>query len=156
MLSSKSWAVRVGFRAAPSLRWLIKPPIALAALVAAHAPGFYIDILCARLPPCDRQILRRPEIRVMLMKDMVEAFRNGPEAFLQDLQLEARPWGIALEHTSCPVALWHGAEDTVVPPSATQSLAALLPHATVKIFPDAGHFFVFDVWPEVLRWLLGH
>jgi len=103
---------------------------------------------------CDRKILRRPDMRAMLLRDMGEAFRQGHHAFLQDLQLEARPWGIALERVTCPVALWHGSLDTIVPPRASEAVAALLPHATVKMFPGAGHFFVFDVWGEILDWLL--
>ena len=90
----------------------------------------------------------------MLMSDIAEAFRNGHQAFLEDLQLEARSWGISFERVSCPVALWHGDRDTIVPPSATAALAALLPAATVRIFPGAGHFFVFEVWREILDWLL--
>lgn len=52
-------------------------------------------------------------------------------------------------------AAWHGGLDTIVPPPASEAVAALLPRAMVKIFPDAGHFFVFDVWGEILEWLLG-
>jgi pimeloyl-ACP methyl ester carboxylesterase len=155
MLGSKSGLVRVGFGAASRAPWLFALPMALAAAVGARAPAFYLDRLIKRLPESDRRILRRPEMRAMLVRDLAEAFRNGPWAFLQDLQLEAQPWGIALEQVCCPVALWHGSSDTVVPPSATQALVALVPHATVKMFPDAGHFFVFEVWRDILDWLLG-
>jgi pimeloyl-ACP methyl ester carboxylesterase len=154
MLSAKSWAVRVGFRAARSVPWAISPPMAVSALVGARAPGFFLDLLTETLPECDRKILRMPAIRAMLERDLREAFRNGHHAFLQDLQLEARPWGVAFDQVSCPVALWHGSADTVVPPRATEAMAALLPNATVRIFPEAGHFFVFDVWHDVLAWLL--
>jgi pimeloyl-ACP methyl ester carboxylesterase len=154
MSGAKSWEVRAGFKAAASMPWLIWLPLALSALLGARWPGFFLDRLIDQLPACDRKILRRPEMRAMLMADVVEAFRQGHHAFLQDLQLEACPWGVPLEQTSCPIALWHGSLDTVVPPQATEAMAALLPHATVKMFPEAGHFFVFDVWREVLDWLL--
>jgi pimeloyl-ACP methyl ester carboxylesterase len=154
MLSAKNWEVRVGFRAATSVPWAIVPPIAASALIGARIPGVFLDRLIARVPDCDREILCRPDIRCMMMNDIAEAFRNGHEAFLHDLQLEASPWGIAFEQVSCPVALWHGALDTIVPPGATTAMAALLPHATVRIFPDAGHFLVFEVWHEILAWLL--
>ncbi len=154
MSSAQSWEVRAGFKAAASAPWLIRLPIALSALLGARAPGFCLDWLIDQLPVCDRKILRRPDMRAMLMADMREAFRQGHHAFLQDLQLEARPWGVALERASCPVALWHGSLDTIVPPSATEAVAALIPHATVRMFPGAGHFFLFDVWREILDWLL--
>jgi pimeloyl-ACP methyl ester carboxylesterase len=154
MLSAKSWEVRAGFKAAASAPWLIWLPLALSALVGARAPGCSLDWLIHQLPACDQVILRRPQMRAMLMKDIVEAFRQGHHAFLQDLELEARPWGVQFERVSCPVALWHGSLDTVVPSLATEAIAALLPHAEVKLFPGAGHFFVFEVWREILEWLL--
>jgi pimeloyl-ACP methyl ester carboxylesterase len=156
MLGSKSWVVRTGFRVAASVPWLIMPPMAVAALAGLQAPGFFLDRLNERLPVCDRDILRRPEIRTMLMQDLRAAFRNGARAFLEDLQLEARPWRIPLERIACPVTLWHGSRDTIVPPAATEALAALLRHASVRIFPEKGHFFVFEVWRDLLTWLLNN
>jgi pimeloyl-ACP methyl ester carboxylesterase len=153
MLSAKNWEIRVGFAAAATVPWTIRPLLAASALLGRRAPGFFLDRMTARVPACDREILRRPDIRSMLMDDVAEAFRNGHQAFLQDLQLEARPWGLSFDQVSCPVALWHGGLDTIVPPSATHAMAALLPHATVRMFPSAGHFFVFEVWHEVLDWL---
>ena len=154
MLNAKNWEVRAGFRAAAAAPWLIWLPMAVSALIGAFAPGFFMDRLTEQLPPCDREILCQPHIRAMLVRDVVEAFRRGHHAFLHDLRLEARPWGIAFHQASCPIALWHGHLDTVVPPGATQALAALLPNAVVKMYPHAGHFFVFDIWPDVLEWLL--
>jgi pimeloyl-ACP methyl ester carboxylesterase len=149
-----SGVVRVGFRAARSVPWAIALPMAISARVGALAPGFFLDRLSATLPQCDRDVLSRPDIRAVLTQDLIEAFRNGHHAFLQDLQLEARPWGVAFDRVCCPVALWHGSADTVVPVQATRAMAGLLPNAVVRIFPDAGHFFVFNVWHEILEWLL--
>jgi pimeloyl-ACP methyl ester carboxylesterase len=154
MSGAGSWLVRLGFRAASTVPWAISLPLAVSARVGGRAPGFFLDRLLESLPECDRRILREPAIRGMLMKDLREAFRNGHRAFLRDLQLEARPWGVAFEAVSCPVTLWHGSADTVVPVQATRTMAALLPNAAVRIFPGAGHFFVFDVWGDILEWLL--
>ncbi len=154
MSSALSLEVRVAFKAAASMPGLLWLPLMLSALFSTRAPGFCLDWLIGQLPVCDREILRRPDMRAMLLTDMVEAFRQGHHAFLEDLQLEARPWGVALERASCPVALWHGSLDTVVPPQASEAVAALLPVATVKMFPQAGHFLVFDIWGEILAWLL--
>ncbi len=90
----------------------------------------------------------------MMLQDVAEAFRTGCEGFLQDLRLEARPWSLPLERISCPVRLWHGDADNTVPVTATERLAAQIPNATVSIRAHAGHFFVFDIWSEVLDWLV--
>jgi pimeloyl-ACP methyl ester carboxylesterase len=154
MLSHGSWVVRSGFKVAAVAPWLLTPILAIAAFAARRAPIFYFERLIEHLPSCDREILRKPPMLAMLRRDSAEAFRNGHSAFLEDLSLEARPWGINFAQVSCPVALWHGGRDTIVPPAATEALAALLPHATVSLLPEAGHFFVFDVWGELLRWLV--
>jgi len=159
MALSKSRLVRFGFWAVPRLpSWPVAPPIALAALLVVRAPGFCLDRLVEQLPECDREILCRPEIRAMCLRDLPEAFRHGYGGFLRDLRLEARPWGIALERVICPVSLWHGGDDTIVPPVASETLAALLPRATVRLIPGAGHFFVFSRWREILDWVVsqGH
>ena len=153
-MDASNWEVRVGFKAARSAPWAIFLPLAAAAVLGSRAPRFFMDRVTERLPACDRAIVRKPAIRAMLASDVTEAFRQGPEAFLHDLRLEARPWEIPFEQVSCPIALWHGSRDTIVPPHATEVMASLLPHASVRIFPDAGHFFVFDVWHEVLDWLV--
>jgi pimeloyl-ACP methyl ester carboxylesterase len=153
MFGASSWEVRAGFRAARSAPWAIFLPLAASAVVGFRAPAFFLDRLTERLPDCDRVIVCRPEIRAMLMSDVTEAFRQGAQAFLHDLRLEARPWDIAFDRVSCPVTLWHGSLDTIVPPRATQEMASLLPHASVRIYPEAGHFFVFEVWHEVLGWI---
>lgn len=90
----------------------------------------------------------------MILADVAEAFRHGPRALLQDLRLEARPWGLALEKVRCPVSLWHGSRDETVPQRASEALATMLPGASLKIFPEAGHFFFFDIWGEILGWLV--
>jgi pimeloyl-ACP methyl ester carboxylesterase len=93
-------------------------------------------------------------MRAVLARDMVEGLRRGSAGLLRDLQLEASPWNLRFAGVTCPVSLWHGSHDTVVPPGALDALAALLPQAHVRRVAGAGHFFVFDAWAEILAWLL--
>jgi pimeloyl-ACP methyl ester carboxylesterase len=155
MSRSPSWFVRAGFALAPRTPWLLSPLLAVLTRLAARAPKVYVSQLIERLPQSDREIVARPAIRAMLERDVAESFRGGHVGFLRDLVLEASPWEIGFEKVACPVSLWHGARDNVVPPEALDALAALLPRALVRRLPEAGHFFVFDVWEEILGWLLG-
>jgi pimeloyl-ACP methyl ester carboxylesterase len=60
-----------------------------------------------------------------------------------------------VEHIASAVALWHGEEDWLVPASATRYLASVIPGARVELLPGAGHFMIFDRWPDVCAWLAG-
>lgn len=96
---------------------------------ALRAPEHFIDRVAVRLAPDDQRMLARPEVRAMLAHDLAESLRQEADALLADLRLEGRPWGLPLESIRVPVALWHGADDRIVPPSATRHLAALIPGA---------------------------
>lgn len=47
-----------------------------------------------------------------------------------------------------PVLLGAGADDEMTPPVNTRILEAELPHATVRIYPDAKHLFLFQDAPD--------
>lgn len=155
MSSAHSWVARAAFALARERSRLLEPALSVAGLLATRAPGIYVSRLIARLPPCDRSILGKPAMRAVLARDMLESLRQGPAGLLRDLQLEASPWELRFQGVTCPISLWHGGRDTVVPPLAQDALAALLPHAHVRRFPEGGHFFVFDAWEEILGWLMG-
>ena len=90
----------------------------------------------------------------MFARDFVESVRQGVDALITELRLEARPWDLPLDAIRAPVVLWHGEDDHIVPPSATRHLAAVIPGARAHFLPGAGHFMIFDCWVEVLDWLM--
>ncbi|MGD1993801.1 MAG: alpha/beta fold hydrolase [Anaerolineae bacterium] len=49
-----------------------------------------------------------------------------------------------LHQVELPTLILFGEDDKVVPPGNAELLARELPNSTVKILPDAGHFFPFD------------
>jgi len=60
-------------------------------------------------------------------------------------------WGIpnhaALQRVSAisqPVFIANGDSDPMIPPHFSHLLAGLIPHASIKIYPDAGHGFLFQ------------
>jgi pimeloyl-ACP methyl ester carboxylesterase len=58
--------------------------------------------------------------------------------FDDDMEL-LRDWGFALDDISCPVTIWQGAQDRMVPPAHGEWLAAHVPGARARLLPDHGH-----------------
>jgi pimeloyl-ACP methyl ester carboxylesterase len=146
---------RLGFFLAPRAPWTMRRPIAAIARLVMRAPSRYIAALAWQMSPPDRPILARPEVRAMLAQDLREAFRQGARALVDDLALLARPWGLPWERVACPVALWHGEDDWMIPPGASRALERSIPGAQARFLPGEGHFLVLDRWPEICTWLTG-
>jgi 3-oxoadipate enol-lactonase len=49
-----------------------------------------------------------------------------------------------LKEVQTPTLILFGEHDKVVPPGNAELLAGVIPHNTVKILPNAGHFYPFD------------
>ena len=58
--------------------------------------------------------------------------------FDDDLEL-IRDWGFEFSDISCPVTVWQGAQDRMVPLAHGEWLAAHIPGARAKLLPDQGH-----------------
>jgi pimeloyl-ACP methyl ester carboxylesterase len=83
-----------------------------------------------------------------------EALRQGPQAFIDELLLAARPWGARPEDVTVEAVLWHGTEDAAAPVAAARRLAARLPRCTAHFVEGAGHFLHYGRWAEILDSLL--
>ena len=57
-----------------------------------------------------------------------------------------------LKHTAvrCPVRLWHGDSDAIVPLHHAQHVAWLLPKAKLEVLPGVGHFHTAARWRDFL------
>jgi pimeloyl-ACP methyl ester carboxylesterase len=145
---------RAAFYFAAHAPELMRGPLRVASRLALRAPERFIDRVAAHLAPDDRRTLARPDVRAMLARDLAESVRQGVDALIMDLRLEARPWQLPLEAIRAPVALWHGEADRIVPASATRHLVAAIPGARAEVLPGHGHFMIFDCWGGVLDWLM--
>jgi pimeloyl-ACP methyl ester carboxylesterase len=62
----------------------------------------------------------------------------------------ARPWGFVLGDVACPVRLWQGSADHLVPASWADRLAAGLPSAQLRRLEGEGHFLMLNHGEQVL------
>lgn len=107
------------------------------------------------LPAADRAILARPLVGAQMRADLAEAFRQGAGGVVQELALLARPWGFRLEDITLPVSLWHGEADGIVPVTMARQVKAALATPSATVLPGAGHFLIYDRWPEIVARILG-
>lgn len=66
--------------------------------------------------------------------------RPGIGGFHDDDQAFLKPWGFELEDIRVPVSIWFGGQDLMVPATHGGYLAAHIPNARSREFPDDGHF----------------
>ncbi|GAA3639066.1 alpha/beta fold hydrolase [Microlunatus ginsengisoli] len=64
-------------------------------------------------------------------------------------------WGFELERVTCPVAVWHGTDDLMVPVGHGRWLGDHLTHAEVHVRPGHGHVSLLNESEAILAWLIG-
>jgi pimeloyl-ACP methyl ester carboxylesterase len=148
------WQNRVGFRWGarwPGLaRWIMRSM----ERNIRDRPDRTVEAIAAALSPVDAEVVRRPEVRAMLARDIAEAFRQGSEGPAWDVVLLGRPWGFRLEDIASPVFLWQGGADTLVTPAMGRYLGATIPGCRAQFLPAQGHLLVIDRMPEIIGVLL--
>lgn len=77
--------------------------------------------------------------REFLANTFRRAVETGLGGWLDDDLAFTRAWGFEMREISCPVSVWHGGKDPVVPPAHASWLAANVPSARLHVEPDEGH-----------------
>ncbi len=101
-------------------------------------------------PKADREAFARPEIQAIDRQDLIEAYRNGARAVYWEIVLLTTPWGFRLEDIHKKIHLWHGDEDTTVPPNLARYMARTLPDCEPRFYPGEGHTLIYNYWREML------
>jgi pimeloyl-ACP methyl ester carboxylesterase len=149
--SGMRWQNRVGFRLGSRF-----PALASAIARSMHRgitqnPERTIDALARAMSPADAEIIRRPDVRDLLIADITEAFRRGSRGAAWDIVLLGRPWGFSLREITCEVHLWQGEADTLVPPAMGRYQASEIPHSHLTLLPGEGHLLIIDRMPDLIR-----
>ena len=101
-------------------------------------------------PAVDAPILARPDVRQDLTQMWREGARQGVGGLVDDWIALSLPWGFAFADVSVPVVVWHGELDHLVRPAQAHYLSAVLPNATLVLYPADGHLLLLQHWGEIL------
>lgn len=146
-------SLRVLWKVARPLFWLIKFQMRMMAILAKHNPDKLIKQLRnLELSDLDKKIFDRPEIQRIFIHDFPEAYRQNGIGSAYDATIPAN-WPIPLDQIKIPVQLWSMDEDQLVG-NMGRYLAERLPNCQAKYIPNYGHLWVVENMKEVLEYLV--
>ena len=125
-------------------------PVAAAVREDVYA---FLASLRAELPDADRRALDHPSIDRLLAESITEGLRPGASGWVDDDMAFCRPWAFDVGRVRVPVGVWHGTEDSLVPPSHAAWLCAMVPRAEGHLTVGAGHLGPLLEMEAILRWL---
>lgn len=102
------------------------------------------------LTQSDRVIISRPQVREALIKNRLEATRQGAKGWAKEAKILTSPWGFSLKSITLPIDLWYWEDDMVVPVQMGRYIAANIPATHLYIYPGGGHMSVIDKWETIL------
>jgi pimeloyl-ACP methyl ester carboxylesterase len=144
------WQNRIGFQ------WCSRWPALARALmrfmrrnITSH-PERTIEAIARAMSPADAAVVRRPEVRDVLIADITEAFRQGIQGASLEMALLGQPWGFSLREIQSEVHLWQGEADNLVPPAMGKYQAAQIPHCHATLLPGEGHLLIIDRMPDLI------
>jgi pimeloyl-ACP methyl ester carboxylesterase len=103
------------------------------------------------LCPADQRALADPATHANLLAAATEALAQGSAGVAGEARtLFGRPWGFPPSEVRCPVALWYGTDDTLVPPQMGEYLHAAIAGSSLTVLPGEGHTLYVAHWAELL------
>jgi pimeloyl-ACP methyl ester carboxylesterase len=115
-------------------------------------PERLLDRLITTWSKPDRILFRRRDIYELFLLDMDQVFSNGhaPQGLSQELTIY-RNYGFALRDlpTDQRVVVWHGLNDSIVPPTMAWAMARTLPNCEAHLVPG-GHFMAVDAAAQII------
>ena len=153
--TSLASASGLGLRLARAVPWATPPVCRMLAFAARNASPLLMTLVAAKASARDRRVLAISEFRGTLAASLREAFESDARGAICELDLLCSPWGFDLADVRVPVALWHGADDRVVPMSMGLHLAGALPDCRATYAPGHGHYsLVHDYAEPILAYLV--
>ncbi len=131
---------------------LMSPLFQAALQQGRRSPENSLTWMLRHLPSCDARVIERPEVRAHWVADIARPVSStAGRAAVQDIGMEARPWGFDLREIAGPVHVWHGDADDTVPFANGIYQADMIPQATLRRIPGEGHWLIYEHFAEIVR-----
>lgn len=105
-----------------------------------------VDVMITILPEADQKaMLENDEVGSDTIASFHEALKHGTDGWVDDDLAFISPWGFDLEEVECPVLLWVGSEDLMVPFGHGKWIAEHVPekYLTKHLQDGHGHISIF-------------
>ncbi|MEF8834338.1 MAG: alpha/beta hydrolase [Halofilum sp. (in: g-proteobacteria)] len=112
----------------------------LLAILIRIAPQTLFGLLSAGHCPADRAIFSDPHVRSKWTRALHDSVMQGARGAIDELRLYVAERPFPLTDIQAPVDLWHGLDDTVVPPVHGERITNALPHCEARFLTGEGHF----------------
>ncbi|EMC98172.1 hypothetical protein BAUCODRAFT_155383 [Baudoinia panamericana UAMH 10762] len=117
------------------------------------------EFLSSILPPVDKRAMLEHDTLGNYTADAIkEGLKHGCDGWMDDDLSSVQPWGFDFGEIHCPISLYHGSEDKMVPYSHGKWLAEHIPkqHLTAHLVEGEGHLsIVLGRLDDMLDELLG-
>jgi len=91
------------------------------------------------LSPPDTRVMEDEAFMGGLLPTFAEAFVQGVAGYAEDIIVQGRAWTFDVSSIRCPVRVYHGEQDTIVPLSHGRHTAEMIAGSTLTTFPQHGH-----------------
>jgi pimeloyl-ACP methyl ester carboxylesterase len=116
----------------------------LMALSVKYFPEAYYKEVARAVSSSDRDIMADPDFKAHFIADQQEAMIQGGKGVTLDAKVHYADWGFRLQEITGKVHVFHGTEDTMVPPAYAQHLAENIPNCELTLLEGRGHLFPVD------------
>jgi pimeloyl-ACP methyl ester carboxylesterase len=107
------------------------------------------------LSPPDAALVADEAFMGAIMPTFTEAFRQGVGGFAQDISVQSRPWPFDVADVSCPMRVYHGEQDTLVPVSHGRHTAEVIEGSTLVLLAEHGHISMITEIPRITAEITG-
>jgi pimeloyl-ACP methyl ester carboxylesterase len=105
-------------------------------------------------PPSDKAVMEDPDWQRVLVESVTEAFRPGPEGWVDEGMALTLDWDFDVGDVRCSVTWWHGENDANAPIAPVRRLIERMRGVELEVWTDAGHLEPYHRYEQILGELL--